>query len=149
MNREGGYTLIELLTTVSIIGVLASLAITSLALYRTKAAYAGATVVLHDAHTAVEAALSQQDNLPGAVPMSSTMGPGRISDPAGSRLLPGMQLGNDVKLRYAYDPACTNAGCMESYLQANHCKGQEYTRWIRFGDGLEVTLEHVAGAGCP
>lgn len=150
MQSERGFTLIELLTVIAIIGVLASLSMSGFSLYKASAAYAVASQTLHGARNALEAALSDPDNPPAAVELDSQEAPGPIADPVARRLLLGMQLPRNVKLSYGYDPTCLDSACAyESYLQANHCSGKEFVRWIRFGDGVEIMLDHVRGDGCP
>ena len=149
MSTERGFTLIELLTVVAIIMVLAALSLSGFSLYRASAYYAVASQTLHDARNSLEASLSDQNNLPPAIGLAEQHVQGPIQDPAGRQLLVGMQLPKQLKLQYSYDPTCVDASCSESFLQANHCNGKEYTSWTRFGDGLEVALEHVSGEGCP
>lgn len=148
MRTERGFTLIELLTIIAIIGVLAALSMSGFSIYRASAAYAVATGALHDARNALEAALADQGHLPAQVPLTAQTIQGPIGDVLGKVMLPGMQLPRNVKLQFSYDPACVDPSCMESFLQTNHCYGIEYPRFVRFGDGLEVTLEHISGSGC-
>ncbi len=150
MRSDRGFTLIELLTVIALIGILASLSISGFHLYKASAAYAVAAQTLHDARNALEASIVDQDNLPPPVPLSEQVAQGVVTDPLGKQILLGLQVPKNMKIRYAYDPDCVDSSCpYEAYLQANHCYGNEYSRWVRFGDGVEVVLEHVAGAGCP
>jgi prepilin-type N-terminal cleavage/methylation domain-containing protein len=148
MRSEQGFTLIELLTIIAIIGVLAALSLSGFSIYRASAAYAVATGTMHDARNALEAALADQSNLPAQVPLQAQVVQGEIANVLGKAMLPGMQLPRNMKLQYSYDPACVDAGCIETFLQTNHCYGIEFPRFVRFGDGVEVLVEHIGGAGC-
>lgn len=148
-RRECGFTLIELLTVIATIGVLVSLALTGFSVYRASAAYAVATSTYKSARNALEAAISDPNNLPGAV--SPTV---RVSDqgPVGGAartVMPGMQMPKNMVMQVQYDPTCVDASCNEAYLSTRHCIGKEYLYWFRRGDGVEMLVEHVGGAGCP
>jgi len=148
MRSDRGFTLIELLTIIAIIGVLAAISLSGFSIYRASAAYAVASASMHDARNALEAALADQNSLPPAVPLTEQSVAGPISDPQGRMVLPGMQVPKNLMFRYSYDPSCVDPGCVEAFFQTNHCYGVEYPRFVRFGDGLEILLEHVSGAGC-
>lgn len=145
--REAGFTLIELLVVFIVIGVLAATSIASFGVYRAKAAYASAEETMSFARRTVEASLTR-DVQPAAVALYAQTSPGPVADPTAADYLLGMQLGPELKLRVSYDPSCGNGSCQSDFLQVNHCKGEEFIRWIRFGDGVETLLENVSGAGC-
>lgn len=149
LGRKRGFTLIELLTVISLLGVLAGLALQAFYIYRANGYYAVTESTLKNARTALEAGLSNVDNLPTAVGLTSQASPGSIGDPGLSTLLPGMRLPNNVKLQAMYDDTCDVGACTSEILQVNHCKGSEFARYIRFGDGSDILMQHVAGAGCP
>ena len=148
MKSEKGFTLIELLTVIGTIGVLAYLGLTAFKLYRSKGFYSSATITLHNAQNALEAAIVDQDHPPAALPLTVADGQGAIVDPAMAAILPGMKLSSHMELSAFYDPDCLDASCIASILQASPCLGEEHVRSVRSGDGLEVLLEHVAGNGC-
>ena len=148
-NGDSGFTLIELLTVVGIIGILASLALTSFSVYRASAAYAVANSTYRSARNALEAALSDPNNLPGAVASTSITAPGPVTIAGANTLMPGMQLPKNIKVVVAYDPSCQDASCTESFLSARHCMGKQYLYWFRRGDGVESLVEKISGAGCP
>ncbi len=147
--KKQGFTLIELLTVVTLLGILSGLALQAFYIYRSNGYYAVSDSTLRNARTALEAGLTNVDNLPGAVPLTAQNGAGSISDPAMAALLPGMRLPSSVKLQALYDDSCDVGACTSEMLQVNHCKGKEYVRYVRFGDGSDILLQHVAGPGCP
>lgn len=146
-SREAGFTLIELLVVFIVVGVLAATSIASFGVYRAKAAYASAEATLSFARRTVEASLTR-DTRPAAVPLYVQDTPGSVFDAAAADYLLGMQLGPEIKLQVSYDPSCADGSCQSDFLQVNHCRGQEFIRWIRFGDGVETLLENISGVGC-
>jgi prepilin-type N-terminal cleavage/methylation domain-containing protein len=148
MRNDSGFTLIELLTIIAIIGILSSLALTSFKVYRADAAYTVAESTLRNARSAVEASLNNIDNPPPAVALTSQSAPGPLSDASARAFLPALQLPKNVKLDVFYDPTCVTGACQSEILQVSHCFADEYTRWVRFGDGVDMLLENVAGGGC-
>ena len=148
-GRKRGFTLIELLVVVSLLGVLAGLAMQAFYIYRANGYYAVSESTLKNARTAMEAGLSNVDNLPSALGLTAQNSPGQLADPGMAALLPGMRLPGNVKLQAMYDDSCEVGACTSEILQVNHCKGQEFVRYVRFGDGSDILMQHVAGTGCP
>ncbi|MCB0319237.1 MAG: type II secretion system protein [Bdellovibrionales bacterium] len=147
MRKEKGFTLIELLVVIGTIGVLAALAMSGFSVYRASAAYAVVERTISSARTAAEAGISDADNLPSAVSLTSINSQGPIGGVAGDYLV-GMQIPGNVKLDVEYDPTCTTAVCQSELIQVNHCWANEYARWIRYGDGVDILLQNISGAGC-
>ena len=147
-SGEAGFTLIELLTIIGIIGVLSLLGMSSFKVYRADAAYSVAESTLRNARSAVEASVNNIDNPPPAVSHTVQTASGPIADANARAFLPAMQLPKNVKFQVSYDPTCTSGACQSELLEVSHCYSNEYARWIRFGDGLDLTLEHIAGGGC-
>lgn len=149
MKQESGFTLVELLTAIVIIGVLSGISIRSFSEYRAKATYQVAVSTLSDGRKALEAALIEPDTSYSSVALLSQTSPGPMTNPAAAALLPGLNLPKNLKVRFSYDTTCTSAACGQAFLQANHCAGTEFIRWQRFGDGTEFLTENLAGSGCP
>jgi len=145
--EESGFSLIELLTVIGTIGILAAIMTSGFSVYRASAAYAVASSAFHSARNALEVSLSDADNLPSPVGLETTSGPGGVAAPLRG-ILPGMQLPKQTKISMSYDPACITDSCTESQITVKHCQAREYVTWSRFGDGVEMLLQHVSGAGC-
>ncbi|MEZ4754563.1 MAG: type II secretion system protein [Bdellovibrionota bacterium] len=147
MRKEKGFTLIELLIVTALIGVLSSMAMTGFSVYRASAAYAVVERTVSSARTAAEAGLSDADNPPAAVALTSVNTQGPLPGAAGDYLV-GMQVPSNVKVEVEYDPTCTTALCQSELVEVKHCWGNEFARWIRYGDGVDILLQNVAGEGC-
>ncbi len=148
MNKERGFTLIELLTVIAIIGMLAVIGTTSFNYYKASAAYASIETTLRNAKTDVVASTFDPENSVPAVPLTEQDTQGPIEDPLAAQYLPSLQLPPRTVLQTSYDPDCETADCVHDYVQLKHCWANAYTQWTRFGDGVEVTLEHVEHNGC-
>jgi len=148
-TQESGFTLIELLVVIAIIGILGALGLTTFNFYKSSAAYATAESTLHDARNAIEASMVDADDPPDSVALIAIREQGPILDPEAANLLPGLNLPTNTKFQVAHDPDCLTSACQAQFVQVNHCLGKEFVRWIRFGDGLELKLDRIAGDGCP
>ena len=148
MRQDSGFTLIELLTIIAIIGVLASLALTSYATYKNSATYAVIETALQDAQTSFEAGIVDPDNLPASFALVSQSTAGELLNPNAAALLPGFRLPRLTKLQVSFDSTCATPNDAMASMQINHCQGKKYITWERFCDGMTVRLA-VDGDGCP
>lgn len=146
---ERGFTLIELLTVLAIISLLTFMGFSAFRVYQANAAYAVVGDTMRKFITAFEAGVTDIDNPPGAVALTTQNTRGPIADPGGRNLLPAMMVPVNVSIAYDYDPACMDGGCQSAILQVNHCLGDRYQQWVRMGDGLGILLENIDGEGCP
>jgi prepilin-type N-terminal cleavage/methylation domain-containing protein len=148
-SEQAGFTIVELLTVVCLIGILSVLALTGFSVYRQKAAYAVASSSYKSARNALEASTADTTNLPGAVAAVVIADPGPVTVAGARDIMIGMQIPKNLKMRVSYDPNCLDATCIEAFMSSRHCLGREYLYWFRRGDGVESLVENVAGAGCP
>jgi prepilin-type N-terminal cleavage/methylation domain-containing protein len=147
-RMDSGFTLIELLTIIAIIGVLASLALSSYAIYKNSATFAVIETALQDAQTSFEAGIVDPDNLPASFGLIAQTAAGEMTNPVASSLLPGFRLPRLTKFQVRFDGACANPNDSMGFMQINHCQGKKYLTWERFCDGVIVRLA-VDGDGCP
>lgn len=149
MKRDSGFTLVELLTVIAIIGVVAGLGLQSFKEYRAKSAYAVAEQTLGDARVALEAALSEPDAaFPFDLTNLSQSAPGPFADANANSLFPGFRVPKNVKVTVNHDPSCVSGACLSKSVEVRHCTGLDYVTWQRYGDGVEIKLEHISGSGC-
>ncbi len=148
LASQRGFTLIELITVVAIIGILAALAVTSFTLYKSDAAYAVVQSTVNFARNSLYASLLDAENPPAAVPLTSQTSAGPLQDTGARNLLPTLNLPPSLKFQVSHDPTCTTGSCTADYIQVNHCLGQEYSVFMRRGDGTDMLMENVLGAGC-
>jgi prepilin-type N-terminal cleavage/methylation domain-containing protein len=146
-SKERGFTLIELLTVIGILGVLYYLTLTSLTVVKANAGHKTAMRLAQDARTSVEGALSEPDTIYPFAEFTQTT-QGSITDAAGSQIIPEVQVSRQTSFTFYYDPDCADASCTATRVQARHCLGKSYVVWTRFGDGEEILLDSVPGAGC-
>jgi prepilin-type N-terminal cleavage/methylation domain-containing protein len=146
-NKQSGFTLIELLTVVSTLLVLAALSLQTFGEYKAKAGYSVALRTFRDARGALEAAFTQPDAIFNDVSVSQRA-PGPLTDGDARQLLSAFRLPSNVRFSVDYTQSCIDSSCVQAHFETKHCLGKEYVSWTRFGDGLELTQDRVAGAGC-
>lgn len=144
---ERGFTLIELLVTFTVIGVLAAISVANFSQYRAGAAYASAVQTLNSAQTVLNAQLVEDAAYAGFTAVTQNSA-GPITDAAMGAIFRQLILPTEVSITASYDPTCDTGACQAAYIEVHHCKGQEYVSWSRFGDGVEIRNENIAGVGC-
>jgi type II secretory pathway pseudopilin PulG len=144
-NSQSGFTLIELFTAITTVGVLAGITIQSFSVYRKKAFYSVSTQTLYDARLAFGAAESDADSaLPSIVSKIDMGGPTGGDD---ASVLPGLVLPQDVVVDLSHNPDCEDEGCDLIALTVAHCKAEEYSTWARSGVASELLVEKISGNG--
>ena len=142
---QGGYSIVELLVVIVIIGVLCQLSFGLFQTYKKNAYYSTAIADLRNAKTAFEIGASQ---LPsgynkGPVFTLTTGGPvlGDVKE-----MLPGAVSTTDVQLGVQYSD-CALGGGINQFLEARSCKASKIVRWMKFCDGAEIEQRNIGG-GC-
>ena len=147
-KNERGFTLVELLTVVAILGVLAKLALTSFIIYKSKAEFAKAESLYQNARTAAEAGEADQgpafamaftESLDTGAPLA-----GDLRD-----FFPQVNMPKDVILGASVAP-CAGAG-LDPYIviSVKACKGEEkHIEYVRFCNGMDSADFNAAGTGC-
>jgi prepilin-type N-terminal cleavage/methylation domain-containing protein len=139
--KQKGFTLIELITVIGIIGVLAAISLTGFILYRQNAAIAVLNRLSSDTTSDVEAAFAQGDVELPAVSDYSQNEPGPISDSTARQILGAVVVPRQVTYNITVDPTCMDAGCIAANLSLYHEKSDRHVTTIRTGDGIWVSAE--------
>jgi type IV pilus assembly protein PilA len=147
-SNERGFTMVELLVVMGIIGILSALGLTSFYIYKDNTEIARAEAVVRNAKTAFE--LGVQDAAPGsslAYTESGTTG-GQISSPLDA-ILPGANLTNNVRLGASFDYCDSSSSSLQvgQVLHAKPCQATRSVRWTKFCGGIEIYDTSAAG-GC-
>jgi len=142
-NAAQGFTMIELLISIAIIGILASLALTSFTIYRQDAEYSKAEADLRNSRTAMEA--GSQDLADGyslALTYSDVVG-GVLVDPL-AEVMPQGATSKDVRLGASYESCDGGApGDLNQYIIASSCKANKSISYSRFCNGIEVLVSEL------
>ena len=155
MREEKGFTLLELLVSIGIIGLLASMGVMSYSEYRSRAADASVDSVMHNAWVALTAG---QTSLDGSAPdwfwawidPSGTMQGWRINE-----FLPGFKTGPKDRVSIWYDQFCESGAwcppgvmcCVVASAHVWHCDSNITRSRMRWNDGTTMEFEWP-GWGC-
>jgi prepilin-type N-terminal cleavage/methylation domain-containing protein len=149
LKSQRGFTLVELLTVVAIIGVLATLSLQSFTVYKANAYYAQVQQTSRNARVSLEAGINNPNLPTGAMLSTYSDTPGRVTNGDGILLTPALINSRDSYVYVTYDPSCADSSCIESYIYAKSCRLKEARAWYRYGTGLEITLDHIdSGVPC-
>lgn len=158
-HNELGFTLVELLVTMSIIGILSGISIQSWNVYRDKAYNIAADELLHNARVALHAGRGNTDELATDFYWASSDSSGQFT--AGDDVnifAPGISVEPDTRLVVWFNGFCEaamssgacpiNADCciMES-MMAWHCKGSTVKQHLVWNSGTVSDFEMVSW-GC-
>ena len=142
---ERGFTLLELLTVIGLIAVLSLLSLKAFQTYVSNAAYASVESTLNSAMVAAEASQSDPNNLPPALGWYFQDTQGNITDSGAAQYLLGLKLPAKTMLSAFFDPECSGMGCLQDFVQVQHCRADQYAFWARWGDGFSTVVRNLPG----
>ncbi|HMO02804.1 MAG TPA: type II secretion system protein [Oligoflexia bacterium] len=147
LNKQRGFSLIELIFILLTIGVLASMSITSFNVLKMSTAYQVVATSINQLRLAAESGTIETDSLPSAFSITQTTS-GPFSDVNAAALFPGFNQTSRTKITAEFDPSCDTGACAFIFTQVQHCNGDRYQEWLRYGDGIDIVLEDLMGDGC-
>jgi len=148
IRSERGFSMVELLTVVAIVGVLAKLALNGYSVYKGKAEFSKAASLYSNARTA---SVAGEEDLGDLFSMAFTESNNSGTPLAGSlaTFFPNITMAKDVVLGASVNP-CLGAGIDPNVvISVKPCKGDgKHIEYIRFCDGSDSVDFSSAGNGC-
>jgi prepilin-type N-terminal cleavage/methylation domain-containing protein len=149
MNTDSrGFSILELLFTILIIGILSSILTKSFGLYKEKAQHSSAMTLFGQARTALEGGKIASENFPDQVMMVEQTGPGSPGGEFGQLLLQGIVLPDNMRVFLRHTPNCENDLCVEDLLTVRHCQTKRMATLTQFRSGA-YTMNLSAEAAEP
>ena len=146
-RSERGFTKVELLVSIAIVGVLCSIALTSFWVYKDGAEYTKAESDLRNARVAIEA--GEQDlGIGASIVYTETADTGGPVLGVLQPLLPELGTSKDVVVGAQFDYCDNTSPAMQvnRLIVSKACKANLITQYVRFCSGIEVITDHVGGA---
>jgi prepilin-type N-terminal cleavage/methylation domain-containing protein len=148
---EQGFTLLELLVTTGILGILWGTSLTAMNEYREAAYHSIVRQTVSEARTSFEAGKTEQDKLGGWY-YFDVKTPGRITQAGANQIIPGLINKDNMWLIIQAQPGCEGnrsiAWCLVEYVRAQHCKDNFVRVYYRYGDGTEYDFTYDTGLTC-
>ena len=141
-----GFTLVELLVTIGIVGVISLLALQGMFIYRDNAYHGVAMDMMAQTRVALEAGKIDGESWSSVLTFDQTSA-GTASNGDGSTLLPGFSLPGDIRIYIRHDPACSTQLCIEDSLLVRHCKVDKQITVIGTYGGIGTYNDNVAASG--
>jgi prepilin-type N-terminal cleavage/methylation domain-containing protein len=148
IRSERGFSMVELLTVVAIIGILAKMSLSAFAVYRGKAEFSKAASLYTNARTAATAG---EEDLGSGYSMAFTESTNSGSPLAGSlaAFFPNISMTKDVILGASVSPCGGATMDPNLIISVKPCRGDgKHIEYIRFCDGTDTTDFSSAGNGC-
>jgi prepilin-type N-terminal cleavage/methylation domain-containing protein len=148
MSSEDGFTIIELITVIGILSVLAGISIQTFAVYREDAFYSNSETGLRNAKVALEAGLANEENLPeNSILTTATFAAGRVTQGSATLIAPGLNNNPNSYIYVYHNTGCNSEWCLTDWITARHCKSDQYVYYYRYANGFQRTIGNVDVGG--
>lgn len=147
-SGDKGFSLVELLVVLAIMGIVSGLGITGLSVYKDSAEYSKAESTLRTARTALS--ISELDLASGfSLGLTYSGTSGEPLEAALSNVLPGASVPREVRIGVLYN-SCEGAdgADIKSIVYSQPCRSKRQTYVTKDCAGNEIVLSNVAFLGC-
>ena len=145
-NSEKGFSLLELLFTMSLAVILSAMVSQSYSLYKQKAQHSSAIVLFNEARASLEGGKinSESDSFSSDVMEVDQQGPGLPGGDYGQILLQGLVLPEFHKIYVRHVTNCNSSDCVEDIISVRHCQSGKMVTYTGFHGGAGIVDMHIA-----
>jgi Tfp pilus assembly major pilin PilA len=149
--NQNGFSLLELLFSITLIMILSGIVTQSYSVYKQKAQHSSAIVLFNQARASLEGGKinSESENFSSPVMEVEETGPGLPGGEFGQILLQGLVLPAFHKVYVRHVTACDEPTCVEDVISVRHCQTNKVATLTNFHGGTSVVdLQALAGGAC-
>ncbi|HMO16869.1 MAG TPA: prepilin-type N-terminal cleavage/methylation domain-containing protein [Oligoflexia bacterium] len=144
LDCESGFSLVELLITMAIIGVLTGIVTQSYDMYKEKAQHSSAITLFNHTRTALEGGKIFSESFPDAVMEVSQNGPGPAGGDYGQVLLKSLIIPDKHNVYVRHAANCDDPLCIEDVISVRHCQTPKMATLTMLRSGTVVMNLHAA-----
>lgn len=141
-SNSKGFSLVELLFTLAILGILTAMLTQSYEMYKDKAQHSSALSLFTDTRTALEGGKIDSESFNGPMVVEES-GPGVPGGDFGQILLKGLILPDKHKVYVRHTPNCAEDTCIEDIISVRHCHTHKIATLTQFKSGAVVRELHA------
>lgn len=152
-QAQAGFTLLELLVSVAVLGVTSATALVAFQEYRVKAMDVGARETLRQVENALQVGMGDYED-DGSATYDFIIIQGKNDAPMsayGRKLIPGYVNKSDYHLFLQWRPICSSpypSTCLRYLISVQDCRLKHRSLKAVFHDGSAYSLEGVVGIQC-
>lgn len=122
ISSEAGFSLVELLFTIAILGILTAIVSQSYDLYKERAQHSSAMNLFNNTRTALEGGKIFSESFPAEVMVVDESGPGIPEGDYGQVLLKSLVIPDKHNVYVRHNAACDDPLCVEDIISVRHCQ---------------------------